>query len=40
MITGAVFYLIAKLLPKRYWKTADDLLDEEIRKGHKRKETI
>ena len=30
---GALFFLTAKLLPKKYWKTADDLLLDEIEKG-------
>lgn len=40
MIVGGAFYLLAKLLPKKYWKTANDLLDEEIRKGQRRKEPL
>jgi hypothetical protein len=37
LITGGAIYLLAKLLPKKYWQTADDLLEKEIRKGYKHK---
>jgi hypothetical protein len=39
MIAGGAFYLLAKLLPKRYWKTGEDLLDDEIQKGLKQRKT-
>jgi hypothetical protein len=34
---GGGLFLIAKLLPRKYWKTADDLLLDEIKKGSKQK---
>jgi hypothetical protein len=37
MIAGGTIYQFAKLLPKKYWQTADDLLEEEIQKGYKPK---
>jgi hypothetical protein len=37
MIAGGAIYLFAKLLPKKHWQTADDLLEEEIRKDYNRK---
>jgi len=34
---GGLLYLIAKLLPKKHWKTAEDLFNEEIEKGYRNK---
>lgn len=34
---GGILILIAKLLPKKYWQTADDLLVDQINKGYKNK---
>jgi len=36
---GGLMYLIAKLLPKKYWKTAEDISEKEIKKGYRKKET-
>lgn len=37
MIFGGLLLIISKLLPRRFWKTEGDLLDDEIRKGRKKK---
>jgi hypothetical protein len=37
MAIGGGLLLIAKLLPRKYWKTADDLLLDEKEKGSKKK---
>lgn len=34
---GGGLFLIAKLLPRKYWKTEDDLLLDEIEKGYKKR---
>jgi hypothetical protein len=36
---GGLMCLIAKLLPKKYWKTAEDISEKEIKKGYRKKET-
>ena len=33
MIAGGFLYLLAKLLPQKYWETRESLLDQKIRKG-------
>jgi hypothetical protein len=35
--TGGGLFFIAKLLPRRYWKTEDELLLDEIEKGAKKR---
>jgi hypothetical protein len=32
-VTGGVIYCGAKMLPRKYWKTAEDLFEEEIEAG-------
>lgn len=39
MLIGGGLCIISKLLPKRYWKTAEDLFEEEINEGYIKKET-
>jgi hypothetical protein len=38
-IFGAILFAIGMLLPKKYWKTQDDLLEDEIKKGFKKKKS-
>lgn len=35
VITGGALFGVAKMLPKRFWKTAEDLFDEKIEAGRK-----
>ena len=37
VLSGGIFYFIAKLLPGKYWQTPEDLLEEEIEAGKKKK---
>ncbi|MHB8809764.1 MAG: hypothetical protein ACYC9M_07090 [Desulfobulbaceae bacterium] len=33
IILGGVLYMIAKILPRKFWKTSEDLFEEEIKRG-------
>lgn len=37
LILAGLLFLIAKLLPKKYWKTEDDLFLDEIKKNTKKR---
>ncbi|PKN63149.1 MAG: hypothetical protein CVU57_21020 [Deltaproteobacteria bacterium HGW-Deltaproteobacteria-15] len=38
IMIGGLLLIISKLLPRRYLKTEDDLLADEIKRGRKKKE--
>lgn len=37
ILIGGLLFLVAKILPKKYWKTSDDLLLDEIDKINQKK---
>lgn len=37
--TGGLLYLIARLLPRKFWTTSEDISEKEIKKGHIKKGT-
>lgn len=34
VLVGSLFYYGAKLLPRKYWKTAEDLFEEQVHAGN------
>ncbi len=36
VVLGGLLFGVAKMLPRKYWKTAEDLLEEEFEAGKKK----